>query len=222
MNDKPHSPYLVAASEETRARRKHHAEAAARNTVPILEVLHGILPAGGRALEIASGTGQHSAAFAEAFPGIDWQPSDPAMEARDSIAAWGAESGLANLRPPLEIDVMQTGWQNGVAGPLDLIVCINMIHIAPWAACLGLMEGAGALLRAGGILYLYGPYKRGGEHTASSNAAFDESLRGRNPAWGVLDMGDVSAAAEAHGMSLEASIAMPANNFSVIFRKAGV
>lgn len=220
MNDKPHSPYLVTVSAETRARRKHHAEAEARNTAPILEVLGGILPVNGRALEIASGTGQHSAAFAETFPGIDWQPSDPAMEARDSIAAWVAESELANLRPPLEIDVTQTGWHSAAAGPLDLIVCINMIHIAPWTACLGLMAGAGELLREGALLYLYGPYKRDGEHTAPSNAAFDESLRGRNPAWGVRDMGDVAAAAEEQGISLEASIAMPANNFSVIFRKA--
>lgn len=219
MSDKPHSPYLVAVSDETRRARKHHAESAVRNVGPILEVLHGILPETGRALEIASGTGQHVAAFAEAFPGIDWQPSDQAAEARASIAAWVAEAGLANLRAPLEVDVMQAGWQDRVSGPLDVIVCINMIHISPWEACLGLMAGAGALLREGGLLYLYGPYKRDGEHTAPSNAAFDESLRGRNPAWGVRDMGDVAAAARAHGMVVERCVAMPANNFSLVFRK---
>jgi SAM-dependent methyltransferase len=220
-SDKPHSPYRAAISDETRAARKHHAPAAARNTVPILDVLRGVLPETGRALEIASGTGQHAAAFAEAFPGIGWQPSDQDASARDSIAAWVAESGLGNLLPPVDIDVMRAGWPRAVAGELDLIVCINMIHISPWAACEGLMEGADELLREGGLLYLYGPYKRDGGHTASSNAAFDESLRSRNPAWGIRDMGDVEAAAGGQGMATESTVAMPANNFSVIFRKRG-
>jgi hypothetical protein len=219
LNDKPHSPYLVAVSKDTRPARKHHAEAAARNTGAILEVLRGILPESGRALEIASGTGQHSTAFAEAFPGFEWQPSDPAADARGSIAAWVSDTGLANLQLPLEIDVTREHWREAIAGPLDLVVCINMIHIAPWSACLGLMAGAGTLLREGGVLYLYGPYKRDGGHTAPSNAAFDESLRSRNPAWGVRDMDDVAEAAGAHGISLEGRVAMPANNFSLIFRK---
>lgn len=219
MNDKPHSPYRVVVSDETGAAQKHHAPAAARNTGPILDVLGAILPEMGRALEIASGTGQHAAAFAEAFPGIGWQPSDQDAAARDSIAAWVAESGLGNLQPPVNIDVMDADWPVAVAGELDLIVCINMIHISPWEACEGLMKGAGGLLREGGLLYLYGPYKRDGGHTAPSNAAFDESLRGRNPAWGIRDMGDVEAAAGGWGMALKKTVAMPANNFSVIFRK---
>ncbi len=218
-NSGPPSPYRVVISDETRAARKHHASAAARNTVPILDVLGAILPETGRALEIASGTGQHAAAFAGAFPGIGWQPSDRDAAARNSIAAWVVESGLGNLLPPVDIDVMNAGWPDTVAGELDLIVCINMIHISPWEACEGLMDGAGKLLREGGLLYLYGPYKRDGGHTAPSNAAFDESLRGRNPAWGIRDMGDVEAAAGGRGMALENTVAMPANNFSVIFRK---
>jgi len=219
MSDKPHSPYRAVVSEETRASRKHHAPAAARNTGPILDVLRGILPEAGRALEIASGTGQHAAAFAEAFPGIGWQPSDQDAAARESIAGWVAESGLGNLLPPLNIDVMRADWPNAIDGELDLIVCINMIHISPWEACGGLMRGAGKLLRKGGLLYLYGPYRRDGDHTAPSNAEFDVSLRGRNPAWGIRDMGDVEAAAGLRGMALEGAVAMPANNFSVIFRK---
>lgn len=219
MSDKRHSPYLVALSDETRAAVKQHAPAAARNTEPILEVLRGVVPREGRALEIASGTGQHAAAFAGAFPDIEWQPSDPFAEARDSIAAWVAESGFGNLRPPLELDVTRVGWHEGVEPGLDLVVCINMIHISPWGACLGLMEGAGALLRDDGLLYLYGPYMREGVHTAASNAAFDESLRGRNPAWGIRDMADVVAVAGAHGLAPEGVVAMPANNFSMIFRK---
>ncbi|MEN8195371.1 MAG: DUF938 domain-containing protein [Pseudomonadota bacterium] len=219
MSDKPHSPYRVVVSEETRGARKHHVASAARNTGPIVEVLRGVLPATGSALEIASGTGQHAAAFAEAFPDIDWQPSDQDAAARDSISGWVVESGLGNLLPPLNIDVMRADWPNAINGELDLVVCINMIHISPWAACGGLMQGAGKLLREGGLLYLYGPYMRDGEHTAASNAAFDESLRGRNPAWGIRDMGEVAAVAGAHGMTLESVIAMPANNFSLILRK---
>lgn len=198
---------------------KQHAPAAARNTGPILDVLRDMLPEVGRALEIASGTGQHVAAFAEAFPGIDWQPSDPDPAARASVAAWVSESGLGNLSPPLEIDVMRPGWAGIIGAELDLIVCINMIHISPWPACEGLMAGAGTLLGEGALLCLYGPYMRDREHTAPSNAAFDESLRGRNPAWGIRDMGDVEAAAGARGMILESVVAMPANNFSLIFRK---
>jgi len=219
MSDKPHSPYRAVVSEETRASRKHHAPAAARNTGPIVEVLRGILPEAGRALEIASGTGQHAAALAEAFAGIDWQPSDQDAAARDSIAAWVVEAGLGNLLPPLDLDVMRDDWPNAIDGELDLIVCINMIHISPWEACGGLMRGAGKLLRNGGLLYLYGPYRRDGDHTAPSNAEFDVSLRGRNPAWGIRDMGEVAAAAAVHEIALESAIAMPANNFSLILRK---
>ncbi len=213
------SPYRAIVSEETRAARKHFASAAARNTQPILDVLAEIVPAAGRALEIASGTGQHIAAFAAAFPGIHWQPSDPGADARDSIAAWVAEAGLANLAPPVDLDVMRPGWQGAAGGPYDLLVCINMIHIAPWAACLGLMEGAGVLLRPDGVLYLYGPYRRDGAHTAPSNEAFDHSLRARHPEWGVRDMEDVAETAAERGLVREKTVPMPAENFSLVFRK---
>lgn len=219
MSDKPHSPYLVAISQETRATRKHHAPAAARNTAPILDVLRGVLPEMGRALEIASGTGQHIAAFAEAFPGIDWQPSDPDAAARDSIAAWVAESGRGNLAPPLPLDVTVADWERAIESGIDAILCINMIHISPWAAGAGLLRGSGRLLRPGGLLYLYGPYKRGGRHTAPSNAAFDWSLRQRNPDWGVRDVDDVLEAAASLGFDPAGVVAMPVNNLSVLLRR---
>jgi hypothetical protein len=220
LSDKPHSPDLVTVGEESCGERRQ-APSAARNTGPILEVLRGLLPARGRALEIASGTGQHAVAFAEAFPGVVWQPSDQDQTARDSIAARVAEAGLDNLRAPLAIDVMAAGWSKAIDAGLDLIVCINMVHISPWEACEGLAEGTGALLRDGGLLYLYGPYKRDGRHTAPSNEAFDGSLRARNSGWGIRDMADVARVAGLHGMILEDTVPMPANNFSLVFRKAG-
>ncbi len=220
MIDKPKSPDPVTVSGRLRNAQRQYAPSAARNTGPILEVLRGLLPASGRALEIASGTGQHAVAFAEAFPGVEWQPSDQDETARNSIAAWVAEAGLGNLRRPLNIDVLVDDWCKTMDVGLDLVVCINMIHISPWEACEGLMEGAGSLLREGGLLFLYGPYKRDGRHTAPSNDAFDGSLRGRNSQWGIRDMADVARAAGLHGMSLEDSVAMPANNYSMVFRKA--
>ncbi|MDH3231195.1 MAG: class I SAM-dependent methyltransferase [Alphaproteobacteria bacterium] len=213
------SPYRAIVSAETRSVRKQCAPAAVRNTRPILDVLADVVPAAGRALEIASGTGQHIAAFAAAFPGIHWQPSDPGAEARDSIAAWVADSGLANLAPPLDLDVTHGDWPAAGGGPWDIMVCINMIHIAPWAACLGLMDGAGTLLRPGGALYLYGPYRRDGGHTAPSNEAFDQSLRARNPEWGVRGMEDVAQIAAVRGLAWERTVPMPANNFSLVLRK---
>ncbi|UCH76256.1 MAG: DUF938 domain-containing protein [Rhodospirillales bacterium] len=199
--------------------RKQFAAAADRNAGPILDVLRDIIPTGGRALEIASGTGQHVVAFAAAFPEIDWQPSDPGAEARDSISAWIADAGRRNVLPPLDIDVTRAGWATSAHGPYDLIVCINMIHIAPWEACVGLMRGAGTLLVPDGLLYMYGPYRRDGVHTAPSNAAFDRSLRLRDPDWGVRDLAKVSKAAARNGLSQEAVVPMPANNLSLVFRR---
>lgn len=213
------SPYRAILSEATKSARKQFAAAAERNTAPIVAVLETVVLEAGRALEIASGTGQHVAAFAAAFPGIHWQPSDPSAEARASIAAWVEDSGCGNLAPPLDIDVMRPGWPAAAGGPYDLIVCINMVHISPWAACLGLMEGAGTLIVPGGRLYLYGPYRRDGAHTAPSNEAFDQSLRTRNPSWGVRDMGEVAQAAAARGLAWETTVPMPANNFSLVFRR---
>lgn len=192
------------------------APAAVRNAAPILEVLRGALPARGMVLEIASGTGQHAAHFAAALPGIVWQPSDTDPRARASIAAWRVHTGLANLRAPLDLDVRREPWP---VDAVDAIVCINMIHIAPWEAAVALMKGAGARIAAGGALVLYGPYRRGGAHTAPSNEAFDADLRARDPAWGVRDLEAVEALAQAEGFACEAVVPMPANNFSVVFRK---
>lgn len=192
------------------------APAAARNAAPILEVLRGALPARGTVLEIASGTGQHAVHFAAALPELVWQPSDADPRARASIAAWRVHTGLANLRAPLDLDVRSEPWPIDAA---DAIVCINMIHIAPWEAAVALMKGAGTRLAAGGALVLYGPYRRGGAHTAPGNEAFDAQLRERDPAWGVRDMEAVEALAQAEGFACEARVAMPANNFSLVLRK---
>lgn len=195
------------------------APAADRNRDAILAVLQRVLPSSGTVLEVASGTGQHVAAFASAFPSLRWQPSDPDAEARASIAAWRGDAGVANLDAPLTIDVTQPNWEDGLPEAIAAIVCINLLHIAPWGACEGLMRGAAAALPDGAPLYLYGPYKRGGHHTAPSNAAFDQSLRAQNPAWGVRDLDEVSAAAAAHGLRRDDVVEMPANNLSVVFRR---
>jgi SAM-dependent methyltransferase len=194
---------------------KQHAPAAERNAAPILDVLRRVLPARGVVLEIASGTGQHAAYFARALPDLIWQPSDADPDARASIEAWRADAGLPNLRAPLALDVTAT-WPVGRA---DAVVCINMVHISPWAASLALFAGAARILPAGGILYLYGPYRFDGV-TAPSNEAFDRSLRSRDPAWGVRDVRDLDAAAAPHGLTRIETVAMPANNHSLIFEAA--
>lgn len=192
-----------------------HSAPAERNTGPILAVLERVLPADGRVLEIASGTGQHVVAFARALPGLRWQPSDVDPALRASVEQRLAESAPANVEPPIDLDVTRRPWPIEAA---DVIVCINMIHIAPWRATLALFAGGREVLPRGGVLVTYGPYKRDGRHTARSNAAFDESLRARNVAWGVRDIDDVRAVAERHGFSLEEVVAMPANNFTLVFR----
>ena len=199
---------------------KQYAPAAARNAGPICEVLGRWLPASGTILEIGSGTGQHVVAFAAAHPELSWQPSDPDPGLRASIAAWTVAEGLANLRAPLDLDVTAAGWERALDGPLAGIVCINLVHIAPWAACGGLMAGAGALLLPGAYLYLYGPFKRDGVHTAPSNAAFDRMLRAYDPAWGVRDLKAVVDCAAGHGLDLVDLVPMPANNLSVVLRRA--
>lgn len=195
---------------------RQHAPATGRNREPILEVLRRVLPARGLVLEIASGTGQHVTHFAAALPELVWQPSDPDAEARASIAAWTAHAGLANVRAPLELDVERTPWGIDAA---QALLCINMIHISPWSATQALFAGAERLLGSAGVLYLYGPYRRHGMHTAPSNEAFDQQLRSRNPAWGVRDMETVVALGEAHGFVCGEPIAMPANNFSLVLTK---
>lgn len=195
---------------------RQRSPSAERNREPILAVLRDALPATGRVLEIASGTGQHAMYFAGALTGLDWQPSDADADARASIAAWIAHDGLPNVRAPLALDVHQPDW--GVDS-LDAVVCINMIHISPWSATQALFAGASARLVDGGVLYLYGPYKRGGAHTAPSNEAFDQQLRSRDPRWGVRDMEAVVTLGESVGLVCDEAVAMPANNFSLVFRK---
>lgn len=195
---------------------RRYAPAAARNRDPILAVLRTVLPAQGRVLEVASGSGEHAIHFAAALPELRFQPSDPDPAAVLSIAAWAATAGLANLLPPLQLDAAAADWPVARA---DAILCINMIHIAPWAATLGLLAGAGRLLQAGAPLFLYGPYRRTGRALEPSNAAFDQDLKRRDPAWGLRLLEDVAERASAVGFAAPLVAEMPANNLSVVFVK---
>lgn len=192
---------------------RRHAPAAERNAGPILEVLREVLPATGDVLEIASGSGQHAVAFAGALPGVTWQPTDGDPDALASIAAWREVAALPNLRAPLPLDVTAP-WPVTRA---DAIVCINMIHIAPWAATLALLDGAARALAPGAPLVTYGPYRFAGVTTAPSNDAFDASLRARDPAWGVRDVRDLAGEAAARGLLLARIVARPANNHVLVF-----
>lgn len=195
---------------------RRHAPAALRNRQPILEVLRRVLPASGLVLEVASGSGEHAVHFAEALPGLTWQPSDPSPDARSSIAAWIAAAHLDTVRPPIALDAASEDWPIGRA---DALVCINMVHISPWEATEGMMRGAGRLLPSGAPLVLYGPYRQAGRPLAPSNAAFDQDLRRRDPRWGLRDLDTVAQCAAAQGLELAEVIEMPANNLSAIFRK---
>lgn len=195
---------------------KRHAPATKRNRDAIADVLKDSLPDSGQVLEIASGTGEHIVHFARYFPQFTWQPSDPDPAALKSIAAWREEARLPNLFLPIEIDA-SGDWD---VEPADAIICINMVHISPWAATTGLFRNTGRVLRAGGVLYLYGPYRRSGVPTAQSNEQFDQSLKSRNPAWGLRNVEDLVAEAAAVGLSLQQILEMPANNLSLIFRHA--
>jgi hypothetical protein len=190
--------------------------AAARNAACIAEVLKRVLPPSGLVLEIASGSGEHAVHFARALPALVWQPSDPDEAARRSIVAHTRAAGLANIRSPLTIDATRQPWP---VARSDAVVAINMIHIAPWDATIGLMAGAEETLVEGGVLYLYGPFREDDAHTAASNAAFDDSLRARNASWGIRDVEAVAAAARAHDLHLDERVVMPANNLSLIFRR---
>jgi SAM-dependent methyltransferase len=203
---------MMPESSDPRQYRPH----VARNRDPILDVLRRVLPPQGLVLEVASGSGEHAAYFAAKLSAFDWQPTDPDPQALASIAAQGADANLPNLLPPLPLDVTMAQWPVDRA---DAVICCNMIHIAPWAACEGLIAGAARILPAGGVLYLYGPYKIGRRHTAPTNLAFDERLRAQNPAWGIRDLDDVTALAAQHGFALAETVPMPANNLSVIFRR---
>jgi SAM-dependent methyltransferase len=197
-----------------------------RNHEPLWSAMEKYLAGrSGDVVEVGSGTGQHVVYFARRTPGLVWWPSDLNQRHLKSIEAWRVHSGLANVRPPLRIDLSDSDWcpelKNG-EGPSTLaaIFCANVIHIAPWSVVEGLFAGAGRYLRADGRLFLYGPFKRDGRHTALSNAVFDTSLREGNPDWGVRDIGDVARLAQNAGLGLVDSIDMPANNLTLVFARA--
>jgi len=196
---------------------KRHAPAAGRNREPIAAVLSEELPDTGLVLEIASGTGEHAVHFARTYPHLRWQPSDPDADARDSIADWQLEAGLANLLPPLALDAAASEWP---ASQADAIVCINMVHISPPASAEGLLAGAGRLLAAGAPLILYGPYLEDGVDTAPSNLEFDRSLKARDPRWGLRRIEWIDERAVHHGLRRTRRVAMPANNLTLVYRRA--
>src|ERR1041384_3525192 len=195
---------------------KWSAPSAERNKGPILDVLARVLPRRGLVLEIASGTGQHVVHFAKALPGLTWQPSDPDAELRESVALRLREEPRANVNSPIELDVTRLPWPLQTA---DAVLAINMIHVAPWSATLALFEGAKALLSTEQVLFLYGPYRRFGRHTSESNARFDLDLRAQSPEWGLRDLEAVSEVAAGAGFALAETVEMPANNFSLIFKR---
>jgi hypothetical protein len=219
---------------------RQFAPATGRNRDAIAAVLQRVLPKTGLVVEIGAGSGEHAAYFAPRFPGLAWQPTEPDADGRASIKAWAEAANVANLRPPLDLDVTRAVWPVTEA---DAVFCANMIHIAPWQCCLGLMAGAGRILtprggdgdwgfrgtppapeadrdqKKAGVLVLYGPFKRDGEHTAPSNADFDAGLKSRDPAWGVRDLSEVTEAALDNGLALEQTVDMPANNLMAIFRR---
>ena len=195
---------------------KRHAPATLRNRDAIVAVLADWLPAAGMVLEVASGSGEHAVHFAATFPHLEWQPSDPDPAGLTSIAAWRDEAGLANLAPPLALDAAASQWAIDRA---DATLCINMVHISPWEATLGLFAGAARLLSADAPLILYGPYIEPDVPTGESNLAFDASLRARSPAWGLRDTDDIAAAAVDAGFVVAERRAMPANNLMLLFRR---
>ena len=210
--DEPQPFELGAAGQEARRVAPH----VARNSDAIIDVLRRILPDAGLVLEIASGSGEHAVRFARAFPHLLWQPTDADPVGLRSIDAWRAAEAVPNLLASISLDAASPRWPVEAA---DALLCINMVHISPWAATAGLMAGAGRALRPGAPLYLYGAYLREGVPTAPSNQSFDASLKARNPQWGLRNLADVAADAARHGLALENVIDMPANNLSVVFRR---
>ncbi|NJK64115.1 MAG: DUF938 domain-containing protein [Synechococcaceae cyanobacterium SM2_3_1] len=204
--------------------QRRFAPATQRNRDPILACLQRYLPPEGTVLEVASGTGEHAVYFAPHLASRVWQPTEADPLLCDSIRAWTEHCPATNLKPPLLLNVQDSPWpleDSPPQPPITALVNINMIHIAPWSACLALMGGAGRLLPKGGVLYLYGPFQREGSHTAPSNAEFDQHLRLQDPAWGVRPLEEVTAAAAQEKLQLLAVESMPANNFSVIFQRSG-
>ena len=192
------------------------APATVRNRDFILDVLRDVLPTTGVILEIASGSGEHVVHFARNLPSLVFQPSDPEPDALLSVAAWMKAAEVTNVRAPIVLDASRSPWPIASA---DGIICINMVHISPWDASVGLIRGAAAILAPGSPLYLYGPYKRKGFATAPSNEAFDRNLRDRNPIWGLRDLEAIAAIAQSAGFSIPDITEMPANNLSIVFRR---
>jgi SAM-dependent methyltransferase len=197
---------------------RRYAPPTARNREPILAVLGRCVLPQARVLEVGSGSGEHAVFFAEALPGLDWQPSDPDEGARESIEAWRGYANLPNVRPPLALDAELGPWPRG---PFDAVVCINVVHISPATMTSALAAGAAEVLAPGGIVFLYGPYTVDGQHTAPSNEAFDADLRRRDPRWGVRELADVVATFAERGFILRERVEMPANNQSLIFARPG-
>ena len=210
-------PPVALEQRGVSADQRMFSPTAARNSEPILAVLKRVLPTKGEVLEIGCGTGEHAMHFAGAMRSLTWLPSDPDSDCRASTASWIRFTRLSNVLPPVDIDVCAKSWGIEQSAPFDAIVSLNMVHIAPWAASLGLFAGAGRLLRAGGLLFLYGPFMRDGVHNAPSNAAFDASLRARNASWGVRDIVELERVGDSSGLSLRETIEMPANNMSLVF-----
>ena len=194
---------------------KRHAPATARNSEPLAEVLAEELHDRGLVLEVASGSGEHAVFLARQFPALDWQPSDVDLEALASVDAWAAEAAVANLRPAIALDAAQANWPIAAA---DAVLCVNMVHISPWSAAVGLFTGAGRILTSGAPLVLYGPFIEPGRETAPSNLAFDQSLKQRNSEWGLRNTADLDALAADHGLRRTARYAMPANNLVLVYR----
>jgi cyclopropane fatty-acyl-phospholipid synthase-like methyltransferase len=215
MSDTDHRLRPVAAADA-----RQFSPSAARNCVPIREVLTRVLPKKGIVLEIGSGTGEHVVCFAKALPRLVWLPSDPDEASRTSIEAWMTSEGLANVRAPVAIDVREEVWGVEDDAPFDAMISLNMIHIAPWEAALGLLAGGARLLRPDGVLFLYGPFMLDGKHTATTNAAFDADLKQRDLRWGVRDINDIVSEAVPHGLELREVVDMPANNLSLVLVKA--
>lgn len=209
MSDAPWLPVEAPA-----AGARLHAPATARNRRAIADVLAAALPTAGIVLEVASGSGEHAVYFAGRFPTLDWQPSDADPAALASIAAWRSDAGLANLRPALKLDAAGDWPMLAV----DAVVCINMLHISPWEATEGLMRGAARSMPRGAPLVVYGPFLEGEVETATSNLAFDASLRRRDRAWGLRSLEDVRRLSESHGLALRERVALPANNLALVFR----
>lgn len=211
-------PWFAAEAAAAAGDARRHAPATLRNRAAIAEKLATELPESGLVLEVASGSGEHIIHFARLFPALDWQPSDPDATARASIAAWRAQAGLANIRPPLALDASAGAWPPSLAA----VLCINMAHISPWEASLGLFAGAGRALLPGAPLLVYGPFERAGVETAPSNRAFDADLRARDARYGLRRVEDMDRAAQGEGLVRTALHAMPANNLMLVYRKAPV